>query len=51
MANGWAHAHPMQLKSQAHEALSLLHQQEGEPNAVAMDGTKEQASGTFRHKR
>ena len=49
-AGGWARAYPMKLKSQAHEALSLLHQREGVPNVMIMDGSGEQTQGKFRHK-
>ena len=40
----------MRTKSEAHEALSLLHQREGVPNVMVMDGAKEQIMGTFRKK-
>jgi len=49
-AEGWTRAYAMQKKSQAHEALSLLHQREGVPNVMIMDGSKEQVMGQFRHK-
>ena len=49
-ANGWTRAYPMEKKSQAHEALSLLHQREGVPNVMIMDGAKEQVAGLFRKK-
>jgi len=49
-AEGWTRAYPMQTKSQAHETLSMLHQQVGVPNVMIMDGSKEQTLGQFRHK-
>ena len=49
-ANGWARVYPMVRKSQAHEALSLLHQREGVPNVLIMDNSKEQTLGEFRTK-
>ena len=49
-ANGWTRAYPMERKSQAHEALSLLHQREGVPNIMIMDGSREQVMGQFRKK-
>ena len=49
-AEGWTRAYPMQSKSQAHEALSMLHQQVGVPNVMIMDGSKEQILGQFWHK-
>ena len=48
--DGWARAHPMRKKSQAHETLSLMFQREGVPNVMIMDGSKEQTMGEFRHK-
>jgi hypothetical protein len=48
-AEGWAHVYPMKKKSEAHEALSLLHQREGVPNVMVMDGSKEQHLGKFCH--
>jgi hypothetical protein len=40
----------MLKKLKAHEGLSFLLQQEGAPNTMIMDGTKEQAMGMFRCK-
>ena len=40
----------MKTKGQAHEALSLLFAQEGVPNKMIMDGSKEQTMGEFRRK-
>ena len=47
---GWVRVYPMQRKSQAHEALSLLAQREGVPPALVMDNAKEQIMGEFRCK-
>ena len=49
-AEGWTRVYPMKKKSEAHEALSLLHQREGVPNVMVMDGSKEQLLGKFCHK-
>jgi hypothetical protein len=38
----------MKAKSEAHEAASLLFARDGAPNAMAMDGAKEQMLGDFR---
>ena len=40
----------MKKKSEAHDALSLLFQQEGVPNVMVMDGALEQVQGEFCHK-
>ena len=40
----------MKTKGQAHEVLSLLFAQEGIPNKMIMDGSKEQTMGEFRRK-
>ncbi len=47
---GWCRAYPMKKESKAHEALSLLHQREGVPNVMIMDGAKTQVHGKFRSK-
>jgi hypothetical protein len=47
---GWVRVFPMQKKSQAHEALSLLVQRDGVPPVMIMDGSKEQTMGKFRQK-
>ena len=47
---GWVWVYPMQKKSEAHEALSLLAQREGVPPNLIMDGSKEQMMGQFRKK-
>ena len=46
-SNGWVCAYPMKKKSEAHEALSLLFQQEGVLNTMIMDGALEQLKGKF----
>jgi hypothetical protein len=48
--NGWVRAYPLKKKSEAHDALSLLFQREGVPNAMVMDGALEQVQGEFRRK-
>ena len=40
----------MKTKGQVHEALSLLFGQEGVPNKMIMDGSKEQTMHEFQHK-
>jgi len=37
----------MRTKSEAHEALSLLHKRDGVPNIMAMDGAREQVHWDF----
>jgi hypothetical protein len=49
-AKGWTYVYPIKKKSKAHEALSLLHQREGKPNVMVMDGSKQQHLGKFCHK-
>ena len=46
-SNGWVHAYPMNKKSEAHEALSLLFQWEGVPNTTIMHGALEQLKEKF----
>ena len=48
--NTWCKAYPMKTKGQVYEALSLLFAQEGVPNKMIMDGSKEQTMGEFRCK-
>ena len=48
--NGWTRGFPMKTKSEAHEALSLLHARDGVPNVMIMDGAREQVMGEFRRK-
>ena len=47
---GWARAHPMKHKGEAHETLSLLFHRDGVPPAMVTDGSKEQTLGDFRRK-
>jgi hypothetical protein len=39
---GWAQAHPMTRKGEAHETLSLLFHRDGVPPTMVFDGLKEQ---------
>ena len=48
--NGWTRAYPMNNKSEAHEALSLLFQREGVPHELIVDGALEQIKGRFQRK-
>jgi hypothetical protein len=45
---GWARAHPMKRKGEAHETLSLLFHRDGVPPTMVTDGSKEQTLGDFR---
>ena len=47
---GWARAHPMKLKIEAHETLSVMFKRNGVPPEMVMDGPKEQNIGKFNHK-
>ena len=47
---GCVKAFPMQRKSEAHEALSLLFSCHGVPHTMIMDGSKEQTLGEFKKK-
>jgi hypothetical protein len=47
---GWACAHPMKRKGEAHETLSLMFNCEGVPPTMVTDGSKEQTQGDFRRK-
>ena len=47
---GWARAHLMNRKGEAHETLSLLFHHDGVPPAMVTDGSKEQTLGDFRRK-
>jgi hypothetical protein len=47
---GWARAHPLKQKGEAHEALSFMLKHEGIPPKMILDGSKEQVKGNFRHK-
>ena len=46
----WSRAFPMKVKSDAVHALDLLLHREGAPQAMIMDGSKEQTQGPFRKK-
>jgi hypothetical protein len=47
---GWARAHRMKRKGEAHETLSLLFHCDGVPPAMVTDGSKVQTLGDFRRK-
>jgi hypothetical protein len=47
---GWARAHPMTRKGEAHETLSLLFQRDGVPQTILFDDSKDQSLGKFRYK-
>lgn len=47
---GWVRFYPMQKKSQAHEALSLMARRIGIPIGLVFDNAKEQLKGLFRKK-
>ena len=47
---GWCRVFPMQRKSDAHHALSLLFARDGVPPRLIVDGSKEQMQGAFRRK-
>ncbi len=47
---GWARAHPMTRKGEAHETLSLLFHRDGVPLTMVLDGSKEQTKGDFMRK-
>ncbi len=47
---GWACAHPMIWKGEAHETLSLVFQRDGVPQMMIFDGSKEQTTADFKHK-
>ena len=44
---GWSRFHPIKLKSDAHESLSLLFSRDGVPPRIAVDNSKEQTLGRF----
>jgi hypothetical protein len=50
MSFGWARAHPMNRKGEAHETLSLLFLCDGVPPTMVFDGMKEQCQGYFKRK-
>jgi hypothetical protein len=47
---GWARAHPMTRKGEAHESLSLLFHHDGVPLTMVFDSLKEQCQGDFKKK-
>jgi hypothetical protein len=47
---GWARAHPMTRKCEAHETLSLLFHRDGVPPTMVLDSSKEQTKGDFTRK-
>jgi hypothetical protein len=47
---GWARAHPMTRKGEAHETLSLLFHRVGVPPTMVFDSSKEQCKGDFKRK-
>jgi hypothetical protein len=47
---GWARAHPMTRKGEAHETLSLLFYCDGVPLTMVLEGSKEQTKGDFKRK-
>jgi hypothetical protein len=47
---GWACAHPMKRKGEAHETLSLVFQRNGVPPIMVTDDSKEQTKGEFQRK-
>ncbi len=47
---GWARAHPMTRKGEAHMTLSLLFQRDGLPPTMVFDGSKEQCQEHFKIK-
>ncbi len=47
---GWARAHSMTRKGEAHETLSLLFHRDGVPPTIILDGLKEQCKGDFKRK-
>ena len=47
---GWAHAHPIRFKSEAHKTLSVLFKCNGVPPEMVLNGSKEQNLGQFHQK-
>ena len=47
---GWARAHPMTRKGEAHETLSLVFHRDGVPPTMIFDGSKEQTTADFKRK-
>ncbi len=50
MSFGWARAHQMKRKGDAHETLSLVFQSDGVPPTMVTDDSKEQTKGEFQCK-
>jgi hypothetical protein len=44
---GWARAHPMKWKGDAHETLSFVFQRNGVPPTMVTNDSKEQTKGEF----
>jgi hypothetical protein len=44
---GWARAHPMKSKGEAHETLSLVFHRDGVPPTMVVEDSKEQTIGKF----
>jgi hypothetical protein len=42
---GWAHAHPMKHKGEAHKTVSLVFHRDGVPPTMVTDNLKEQTLG------
>ena len=47
---GWSCSFTMKVKSEAHEALSLLFQQDGVPPAIIWENAKDMILGEFKRK-
>ncbi len=47
---GWARAHPITRKGEAHETLSLLFHRDSVPPTMVFDGLKEQCKGDLKRK-
>jgi hypothetical protein len=47
---GWARAHLMTRRGEAHETLSLLFHHDGVPPTMVLDGSKEQTNDDFKRK-
>ena len=47
---GWSRVHPMRLKKDAHETLSIIFKRDGVPPNIVVDNYKEQTLGKFANK-
>ena len=47
---GWSRYHPMKLKSEAHEYLSMLFKCDGVPPKIVVDNSKEKSLSNFSSK-